>query len=162
MSLAASINQDIESGGGKFVKLRDSGDAVIGELLGIDERQKMWEGAPVLSRKTGEPRKEWVITLRTELSEGPDDDGIRKIAANEGLQIAIKNHMRETKALFPDGWGGRLAIGVKVGAPNATSQVEEWSVRYTPPATGTAAAINASVDAQSAPAAAVDPLAGLV
>lgn len=162
MSLASSINQDIESGGGKFVKLRDTGDAVVGELLGIDERIKMWEGAPVLSRKSGEPRKEWVITLRTDLSEGPDDDGVRKVAANEGLQIAIKTHMRESKQLFPDQFGGRLAIGVKVGAPTTTSQVEEWSVRYTPPATGTAATINAAVDAQAAPAAAVDPLAGLV
>lgn len=159
MSLATSINDDIERGGGRFVKLREAGDAIVGDLLAIDERTKTWEGQPVLSRTSGEPRKEWVITLRTELSDSDDDDGVRKIAANEGLQIAIKSHMRESGQRFPATWGGRLAVGVKVGAPSPTAQVEEWSVRYTAP-TG-AETINDAV-AAAAPAQAADPLAGLV
>ena len=78
--------------------------------------------------------------------------------ASEGLQWAILDFLRDDKVQFPSSWGGRLAIGVVKGKPSPTSQVEEWSVRYTPPSA--ADSINAAAQAPAAPAA-VDPLAGL-
>lgn len=160
MSFADTINHQAETSGGAWVKLREQGDAIVGDLLDITERPKTWEGQPVLSRK-GNLRTEWVITVKVDPTDD-EDDGIRKVPAAETLQWAIQNHLKATGARFPSTWGGRLGIGVKKSPDSPTSQVEveDWSISYTPPATGTAAAINATVDA--APATTVDPLAGLV
>lgn len=158
MSFADSINNQVEHGGGRFIKLSETGDVIVGTLIDIEERDKFFEGAPVLSKKSGKQRVEWVITLEVDERDGADDDGIRKVAANEGLQIELKNYLRDNNVRFPATWGGRLALAVKKGKPSATSPVEEWSVRYTPPSP--ADAINAAVAAAPAPAA--NPLAGLV
>ncbi len=160
MSFADTINQQAETSGGDWVKLREQGDAIVGDLLDITERPKTWEGQQVLSRK-GNPRNEWIITLRV-TPTSDEDDGIRKVPAPETLQWAIQNHLKDTGVRFPSTWGGRLGIGVKKAPESPTSQVEveDWSINYTPPATGTAAAINAAVDA--APSTNVDPFDGLV
>ena len=89
-----------------------------------------------------------------------DDDGLRKVAASEGLQWAITDHLRDTGKRMPGTFGGRLAIGVAKGKPSANAQVEEWRVNYDPPSG--ADAVNAAAAASPAPAASVDPLAGLI
>lgn len=157
MSFADTLNQQSEHRGGKWINLTTSGEAIIGELIDIEERDKTWKGTVVLGSKSGKPRKEWVITLRVDPVDD-DDDGLRKLAAAEGLQWAILDHLRDNGVKFPSTWGGRLAIGVVKGKPDETTQVEEWSIRYSPPSA--ADAINAAAAAPS-PAAAADPLAGL-
>lgn len=158
MSFADSINNQVDRGRGQWVTLAETGDVIVGTLLDIEEIGKEFEGVPVLAKKSGKQRIEWVITLEVDERDDADDTGIRKVRANEGVQIAIKDFLRDNNVRFPATWGGKLAIGVKKGKPAPTSPVEEWSVRYTPPSP--ADLINAAVAAAPAPAA--DPLAGLV
>ena len=146
MSFADSINDQAQRLGGKWVKLAETGDTIVGDLVDIEERVKSFDGEVVLSRKSGLPRTEWVITLATDLRDPGDatDDGVRKVAAAESLQRAIKAHLRDSGQRVPSSWGGRMAIAVKVGRPSPTSQVEEWSIAYRAP-TG-ADALNAQLD----------------
>lgn len=154
MSFADSINEQAERTGGKFVTLSADGDKIIGELLGIEERPKTWEGKPVLGQKSGKQRIEWIIELQTDLRDpdNAEDNGIRLVAGNEGVQIAIKKHLKETGQRFPANWGGKLAILVVKGKPAPTQSVEEWSVAYTAPSP--ADAINAAADAEAVAASA--------
>jgi len=154
MSFADQINEQAQHTGGKFVKLSEDGDKIVGELLGIEEGPKTWEGQPVLGQKSGKPRIEWLIELQTDLRDpdNADDKGIRLVAGNEGVQIAIKKHLRESGQRFPADWGGKLAILVVKGKPSPTRSVEEWSVAYTAPSP--ADAINAEVEAAAVAASA--------
>ena len=53
------LNTAAASLGGQWRKLRTTDDGVIeGTVLAFEEREKTFEGAPVLNRKTGAPRKE--------------------------------------------------------------------------------------------------------
>lgn len=148
MSFADSINEAAQRSGGKFIKLAETGDKIAGEVLSIEEREKSFDGQPVLSKK-GNVRIEWLIELQTDERDPDDshDTGIRIVPANEGVQIAIKKHLKESGQRFPANWGGRLAIVVVKGKPSPTSSVEEWSVAYTAPSP--ADAINAAADAEA-------------
>lgn len=156
LSFADQLNRNIETGGGgTWVKLRDRGASVAGELLGIEERDKMFNGAPVLSQRSGKPRTEWVITLRVDTPDPSieDDDCVRKVAATETLQWAITDHMRDTGQRFTSSWGGRLAIVVVNGATGPTASMEkaDFQVKYVAPSGPSPAAINAAVDQPSTP-----------
>ena len=153
MSFADQINEQAQRTGGKFVKLSESGDKIIGEVLSIEEREKSFDGQPVLSKK-GNVRIEWLIELQTDERDADDthDTGIRIVPANEGVQIAIKKHLKETGQRFPANWGGKLAILVVKGKPAPTQSVEEWSVASTAPSP--ADAINAAADAEAVAASA--------
>lgn len=151
MSIDA-MNEAIARSGGKWVKVRNAGDKIAGRLADYEERPKTWKDAPVLNSKTGKPRIEWVLTLEVDEADGPDDDRLRKVTANESMQRAISAAVRASGK--PAEIGGHLAIAVKNEAASDTEQAE-YVAAYKPPAL--AAAIN-----DPAPTAEDDPLAGLL
>lgn len=128
------LNDEIASFGGEWVKLnRKEHGALEGEIVDVEVREKSFEGQVVLSRKTGQPRKEWVVTLRVPETErdGADDDGIRKVSLNESGQRAFAAAVKAAKAKVEA--GGTLKIGVKAD-PATDREQAEYQARYTPPA----------------------------
>lgn len=111
MALDDIIN-DALSSGGKWLKMGKVGDKIVGDIVDIDKRDKRdLEGNVVLGKKSGEPRKEWVVTIKTDEREDGDDDGVRKFSANESMQRALKEAIK--RAGFTSGnqlEGAKLAI----------------------------------------------------
>lgn len=127
------VNEDIARSGGSFFKLTHKEHGTIeGTLLGAEKRVKTFEGKEVLSRSTGKPRHEWVLTLQTEMRDADqaDDDGVRRVSCNEGLQIAIREELRRKGAKLE--YGGRIKLGVKQDPETPTSQAVYGAV-WTPP-----------------------------
>lgn len=85
-----AINQEALSGAapatrdGEWLDLRRKGETTTGRFVTLEERPRTWEGKPVLSRKTGEPRIEWILTFT-------DGSSTWKLAANESMQSAIRS-----------------------------------------------------------------------
>lgn len=128
------LNDEIASFGGEWVKLnRKEHGALEGEIVDVEVRDKSFEGQVVLSRKSGLPRKEWVVTLRIAEGErdGDDDDGIRKISLNESGQRAFAAAVKASKAKVEA--GGTLKIAVRED-PATDREQADYIARYTPPA----------------------------
>lgn len=107
--------------GGKWVKLAEVGDKIVGTVIDIEIRDRRdLDGNVVLSRKTGKARKEYVVVLEVDETDGPDDDGIRKVSCNESAQTAIIDAFR--KAGGGDIAGARFALQVTVAAADKFSQ----------------------------------------
>ncbi len=88
MSGFDDVNNDIATGGGGYAKLQKKGTVVEGILVDVTTRTMVFEGSIVLSKKTQQPRKEWVFTLDT--PEGPV-----KVSAREGVQIATRQALEK-------------------------------------------------------------------
>lgn len=115
--------------GGTWIKLRVKGDKITGKLLDAEFRNRTdLDGKPVLSRKTGNPRRELVLTIQC-TSEGPDDDGIRKVSLNESAQRALS-------AANPSGrWERNGDIHIAVTAdPEGPMDQATYSAKYKAPA----------------------------
>lgn len=126
-----ALNTAAQSMGGRWLKLRTTDDpAVDGVLLDFEQRQKTFEGEVVRSRKSGDPRIEWVFTFQTNARDDDDDDGIRKWSANESAQRAVAAAIKEAKVKAET--GGRLKVKVKADPENDRSQAE-YVARYEPP-----------------------------
>lgn len=144
MSLS-ELNDAAARSGGTWVNLKLKGDKIRGRMVDFENRPKTFEGEPVLSRKTGKQRYEFVFTLETDDTDGPDDDGIRKVSLNESAQRAVLKALKDAGAEAVI--GGYWEIAVAADPKDSTSQAE-FAARYTPPAK--------TVD-MSVPAAADDP-----
>lgn len=113
--------------GGNWRKLRTTDDGVIeGKVLAFEDREKSFEGAVVLNRKTGKPRREWVFTL-----EVAGEDEPVKIALNESGQRAVAAALREAGVKPAE--GDTLKIAVKTNPPSDREQAE-YQARWTPAA----------------------------
>jgi len=112
------FNAMAKNSGGTWVSLRKQGDRIVGELIDTEERDKTFEGAAVLSRKTGKPRKEIIVTLKVDDRNDEEDDGIRKVSANESMQRALIAAAKKVPFVA----GGRLAIEVTEDAPGDREQ----------------------------------------
>jgi hypothetical protein len=114
---------DAQSRGGKWVKLANPGDAVKGEIIDLDIRDRRdIDGNVVLNRKSGDPRKEYVLTFRVDEDqrEDADDDGARKISLNEAGQSAFIAAYKAAGG--GDIAGARFALQMTTAAPNQMSQ----------------------------------------
>lgn len=137
MNTIDALNNAVASRGGRWLKLRNTEDPPIdGEIVAFEERDRTDpEGNVVYSRKDkARPRKVWTFTLRTELHDDDDDDGLRKIDLNESGQRAVADAIKKSgqKAAV----GGRLQVAVTVDAEDSFSQAT-YAAKYTPPtATG--------------------------
>lgn len=132
MSLDA-INEAVEAFGGQWVKLnRKEHGTAEGTLVDIEVREKTFEGELVLSRKSGEPRKEWVITYTVDEDQrdGAEDDGTRKLSANESLQRALKKAIKDSGSKAER--GGTIKMKVTED-PEKETQQAEYVAKYTPP-----------------------------
>lgn len=130
MSLS-ELNDAAARSGGQWVKLAQRGDVLQGAILDFENRPKTFEGQPVLSRKSGEQRYEFVFTLQTEDTEGPEDDGVRKVALNEAAQRAVLKAIKDAGVDAEN--GGHLLIAVVEDPPNDKAQAV-YRAKYTPPA----------------------------
>lgn len=128
-----ALNNAVNRAGGTWLKLRTTQDpAVDGSIIDFEERDRRDpDGNVILSRKTNKPRLEWVITLQCE-PEGDDDDGVRKLAANESMQRAIADAIKASGK--PAAIGGTLKVKVSEDPEDNYSQATYKAVYVPPPA----------------------------
>lgn len=108
--------------GGRYVQLRKLGESLKGTVVGLEKRDKTFEGKPVLS-KSGNQRYEYVITLATDIRDADieDDDGVRRYSMNEGDYSAFIDAWKEAGSPKPiDGW----TVGIKCTAER--KKATEW------------------------------------
>jgi hypothetical protein len=117
--------------GGVWVDLKVKGDKVKGIILDFDERDMKFDEEVKYKKGTTIPRREYLFTLQTDETEGPEDDGIRKISLNESGQRAVLIAIREA-GVIPT-VGGELIIAVVEDKPTERSQAT-YKAKYTPPA----------------------------
>lgn len=118
------LNDAAASIGGTWVRLRSTDDPPVeGEVIDFEVRPKTFEGAPVLSRKTGQQRSEWVFTLRV-----PGQEEAVKLSLNEAGQRAVAKALKDANAKAKA--GDTLKIRVKENAPDSTSQAT-YQARWT-------------------------------
>jgi hypothetical protein len=122
------FNEMAANSGGKWIKLRELDATVAGELIDTEEREKTYKGKVVLSSKTNKPRREIVVTLKVDDRTDDEDDGIRKIAADESMQRALIAAAKKTPFVA----GGRLAIKC-VRAPESETDQAGYDAAFAPP-----------------------------
>lgn len=129
------LNSAVErsgSGGGTWVNLRSKGDRLEGTLVAFEIRPMMYQGEPVLTRKTQQPRYEYVLTLQTGESDGAADDGIRKVGLDERGQDELKRAIREAGVNAEE--GGLIVLGIVADRADGEMKHTHLRARYTPPA----------------------------
>lgn len=118
-----NLNQAAAELSGEWVKLVSTDDPTIdGTVLAFEVRPKTFEGEPVLSRKSGQQRTEWVFTLDTGAETAV------KVSLNESGQRAVSKAL--TAAGCPASVGDRLEIRVSENQPDPRSQatyVARWT-----------------------------------
>lgn len=111
--------------GGNWAKIRTTDDPPVeGKVISFENRPKTFEGAPVLNRKTGAPRMEWVFTLDC------GEEEPTKVSLNESAQRAVSQALRAANVSAPKA-GDTLKIGVKSNPANDREQAEyqaKWTV----------------------------------
>jgi hypothetical protein len=81
----SDVDNFLFGGTGKAAKFEEEGDQVSGIISDckISQQTSMDDNTP-LTWPDGSPRMQLVITLQTELHEGDDDDGVRRLYAKGG------------------------------------------------------------------------------
>lgn len=127
--------------GGRWVKLRDTGDKITGELIDVEMINRTDpSGEVVLGKKSGKPRRVARIRIQTADHNDPDDDGIRIFDANESAQTALAECVARDGKLAA---GGTIAIAV-VGAPRDAYSQATYAAKFKPgkPAAKTAVSVD--------------------
>ena len=121
------LNDALTSISSEWVNLRRTSDDPLDiTVTNFEKRQKMFDGAPVLSRK-GNPRTEWVFTGQT-----PEGDTVRT-SLNESAQRAVLDALR--KADCKAEIGDRLQLKVKEDPADERSQAvytAKWTKQAKP------------------------------
>lgn len=122
MSGFDDINEAIEQGGGSFYSLKKTSDApLVGTLVDVDKRTKMFKGEVVYSTKTKKPRVEWLFTVDTA-------DGTVKWAAGEAAQIAITDELKRMSEKAGDRVklqaGGKIKVTVTEDSVQGKKQAQ--------------------------------------
>lgn len=123
MTLADFYEDVAKPRGGKWIRLAEVGDKVVGTIIDIEVRDRRTpDGEVVANKKTGKPRKEYVVTLEIDDREDDEDDGIRKVSCNESAQDAVRDAFN--KAGGGDISGARFALQLVGAAPDKFSQAK--------------------------------------
>jgi len=129
------LNQDIATTGGRYMKCftKEHGN-IEGTVVEYEKRDRTDpDGNVVFKKGSTTARKVWTFTIQLDDTdpnrEGPDDDGLRKFDANESMQRAISDAIKEAGA--PAKAGDRIKVGVKTEAPDKFSQAE-YQAKWTP------------------------------
>lgn len=121
------INTAAQAIGGEWTKLtRKEHGTIEGRVISFEQRPMTFEGAPVLNRKTGAPRTEWVLAI---LTDGGDTI---KLSLKESGQRAISDAIRQSGQ--PAKNGDRLKIAVVADPADDRSQ-PTYQARWTPDST---------------------------
>ena len=147
-------NAFLFGGGGKAAKFENIGDTVEGRIENVEvSQQTSMEDNTPLTWPDGRPREQLVITLATDLREGDDDDGIRKVYAKGGkyeaaegtgtsLKDAVADAVRKAGAKSIDEGGtlkvGHTGIGKKTNRGYSAPKL--YRAVYTPPKASVGAA----------------------
>lgn len=83
--MSDDIERFLNGGGGKAAKFENVGDFVEGTITDaqLTQQTSMEDNTP-LTWQDGSPRMQLVVTLSTDLREGEEDDGARRIYAKGG------------------------------------------------------------------------------
>ena len=123
----SDINAAAQMMTGEWVKLtRREHGTVEGRVVSFEARPMTFEGAPVLNRKTGTPRTEWVFTV---FEDGGDTV---KFSLKESGQRAVAAAIKESGTEAKN--GDRIKIAVATDPETDTAQ-PTYQVRWTPDAT---------------------------
>ena len=116
MSIDALNDEITKPRGGKWVKLTDVGDKVVGTLIDAEivERRDL-DGAVVLGKKSGKPRTVARLRIQTDERLDGDDDGLRILDGNESVKDALRQ-------IAPLEIGSLIAVQVTAAAPDKWSQ----------------------------------------
>lgn len=121
------INAAAEGLIGDWVKLnRKEHGTIEGRVISFETRPMTFEGAPVLNRKTGIQRNEWVLAVLQ------DDGETVKFNLKESGQRAVAEAIKS--AGQPAKTGDRIKIGVKDDPENDREQAT-YQARWTPDTT---------------------------
>lgn len=116
MSIADLNNELTKPVGGRWVKLKEVGDRVVGTLVDAEMRDRTDpDGNVVLGKKSGKPRRICRLRIQTDEHIDADDDGLRIWDANEAGINALR-------AVAPLEIGALIAVQVTGAAPDAYSQ----------------------------------------
>ncbi len=83
--MSNDIQSFLEGGGGRAAKFEELGDSVEGEIteVRLTQQTDMETQAP-LTWSDGSPRMQLVVGIKTDLADGENDDGVRRIYAKGG------------------------------------------------------------------------------
>ena len=84
MSFDQSVNDFLMQGGGKAFKFEKIGDKCSGVIESAEVRQQTSMEGEKLEWSDGSPRMQLVLTVKTELHDTDDDDGMRTLWAKGG------------------------------------------------------------------------------
>ena len=110
------------SSGSKAAKFNEIGDTIEGQITdAVVSQQTDMESNQPLTWPDGSPRNQLVITLQTDLRDGDDDDGLRRVFCKGGkyeaaegtgtsLKDAVADAVRKAGARSLD-VGGTLKVG---------------------------------------------------
>lgn len=117
------INTAAAAIGGEWVKLtRKEHGSVEGRVVSFETRPMTFEGAPVLNRKSGQRRTEWVLAIQK------DDGETVKLSLKESGQRAVSDAI---KAAHVDAKNGdRLKIAVSHD-PASDREQPTYQARWT-------------------------------
>jgi len=116
--MSQEITDFLTGGGGKAFKFENLGDFVEGEITEatLAQQTDMETQAP-LTWSDGKPRMQLILGIQTTLSEGENDDGIRKVYAKGGnyevatgsgksMKDAVADAMKKAEAptIAEGGW----------------------------------------------------------
>jgi hypothetical protein len=117
------INTAAEALTGEWVKLnRKEHGTIEGRVVNFEQRPMTFEGAPVLNRKTGAPRTEWVLAVQT------DGGDTIKFSLKEAGQRAISDAIKASGT--PAKNGDRLKIAVTAD-PATDREQATYQARWT-------------------------------
>jgi hypothetical protein len=99
----SDANSFLFGGGGRAAKFDQIGDQVTGKVVSYDVvQQTAMETNEPLTWSDGKPRMQMVVDLQTELNDGDEDDGIRRVYAKggnyevaEGSGTSLKDAIRD-------------------------------------------------------------------
>jgi hypothetical protein len=99
----SDANSFLFGGGGKAAKFEEVGDQVTGTVVSYDVvQQTAMETNEPLTWADGKPRMQMIIDVQTDLGDGDEDDGIRRVYAKggnyevaEGSGTSLKDAIRD-------------------------------------------------------------------
>ena len=122
------LNDELTKSGAMWVNLRKKEDGALNiTVTDFEKREKQFEGQPVLSRKSGRPRIEWVFTGTT------DEGDTVRCSLNESAQQAVRDALSAADCQAEI--GDRLQLAVKEDPADERSQATykaKWTKQAKP------------------------------
>ena len=124
MSVNKEANDFLMAEGGKSFPFEKVDDVCVGTVVSATVAQQTdLDTGEKLFWPSGEPRKQLIIALQTDLRNGPDDDGVRTIYAKGGKYDVESGEGMSMK--------DALAAAVRAGKGNGIEPGDKLAVAFT-------------------------------